>query len=130
MTIMIKDDRNSETLFDPQTNLDNMMLVDCANTLQKHYPDHYWSVGLSSNKSVVTVIALNIAPNIGMVLHTRNVQNDPDKRCVVIAGGELLERARLRRGRCTEDTQGVDLSNSANVLDKKYHNNTNHRPFI
>jgi len=121
---MITVNNDSEGFGDPQTNLDTLLLTECATVLQKHYPDHYWSVTMPSDKSVIQVRCLNVSSKLGIVIHTKTAQNDPDKKCVVRAGGELLERAGLVRGRCVADPVAFDVSNSANVLDRKYHNNS------
>lgn len=113
-----------------QTAMDNALLVDCVTVLQKHYPGHFWHAMMYSDKSAVAIRCLNVSSQLGYVLHTYRIQGDPERKCVVKAGGELLERANLRRGLCTQDSEGFTTENSANVLDKKYQNKKALSPVI
>ncbi len=125
--IIVKNDSQDGSIMTGQKAMDTALIVDCVTVLSKHYPHHAWHVSLSTDKSVVQVRCLNINGKIGMIIHTNRVQEDPDRKCVIHAGGELLERARLVRGKCNEDALSFDVSNSANVLDAKYHNQTDLR---
>lgn len=103
------------------------LLKDCAAKLQETYPEHLWVVR-SPDKSVVIIFNYLISTEYGYVLHTKRVQNDPELKCVVKAGGELLERAYMSREFTPEDfakeidLQGVDIrrkhdyNNSIKVL--------------
>ena len=76
-----------------------MLLVKrVAETLHKHYPGHLWAVNIDEEGGVVTVMNLALSGKWGFLLKLRVVQEDPDLKCVMRAGGELLERYRLRRG--------------------------------
>lgn len=74
-----------------------LLVHKCAEKLHKTYPYHIWHVSMSKDYSVIQIRALNIHSQYGIVLHTQIVQNDPDLKCVLLAGGELLERAFLSR---------------------------------
>lgn len=77
-----------------------MMLVKrTAEALNKHYPGHLWAVNINEDGGVITVMNLALSGSWGFLLKLKTVQEDPDLRSVMRAGGELLERYRLRRGR-------------------------------
>jgi len=71
-----------------------------ANKLNEHYPGHLWAVNLNSSQNVGTVNIFNfaISKKYGYVLHLSAVERDPDLKCVIAAGGEILERAKMARG--------------------------------
>lgn len=71
-----------------------------ADMLNKHYPGHLWAVFVDTETTggILVIRNLAISFNYGCVLHLSTVNNDPDLRCVMRAGGELLERARMKRG--------------------------------
>lgn len=69
----------------------------CAEKLQEHYPNHIWSVAAGRDHSIIAIKCLNVDDHYGYVLHTKNVQEDPNLKCVVLAGGEILERGNQQR---------------------------------
>jgi hypothetical protein len=76
-----------------------------TNKLEKHYPGYLWGVLFDEDGGVVNIINETVqsplATNLkyGYVLHMRTIHMDPDLKCVMRAGGEILERARLDRTR-------------------------------
>lgn len=77
-----------------------MLLVKrTAETLHRHYPGHLWAVNIDEEGGVITVMNLALSGKWGFLLKLKTVQEDPDLKSVMRAGGELLERYRLRRGR-------------------------------
>ena len=75
--------------------------------LHSCYPGHRWEVDYNSELSggVVHIVnpALNAALSLtnkewGYTLHLTTLYTDPDLKCVMRAGGELLERMHLARG--------------------------------
>lgn len=72
---------------------------DIAETLETAYPGHLWAVTVTSG--IATVKSLYISSVWGMVLHYDNIKGDwaARKKAVIMAGGELLERANLRRNK-------------------------------
>lgn len=71
------------------------------------YPGHRWEIEYNSDPTggIVHIInpALNAALNwtnkeYGYTLHLSTIFTDPDLKCVMRAGGEILERMRLVRG--------------------------------
>ena len=76
---------------------------DIGETLHAAYPGHLWAVTVVSG--VATVKDLYISSTWGMLLHYDNIKGDAGarKKAIIMAGGELLERANLRRGKYTGD---------------------------
>ena len=69
-----------------------------AETLLKHYPGHLWAVGWQGG--AITVKNINISGDYGFYIFpqvTSTASELADK--AVRFGGELLERAGLKRGR-------------------------------
>lgn len=71
-----------------------------AEVLHAHYPGHLWAV--TAEHGMLYVRNLAYRGNWGFVLHAD--QLDPALRCVMRAGGDLLERHRIARARRTEST--------------------------
>jgi len=69
-----------------------------AETLNKHYPGHLWGVNVNEAGGIVTVYNLSLSGNWGFVLHIKDLAIADDMKKVMRAGGEILERYRLRRG--------------------------------
>lgn len=79
--------------------LDFNMARDMAEALHEAYPGHAWAVTCEGEKGLASVRNLALAGNWGFVLHLKTLSSASDwKKKVVMAGGELLERFRLRRG--------------------------------
>ena len=63
--------------------------------LNKHYPGHLWAVHVRGG--VVMVQNLLLSGKWGFILKEKDL--DPDLKMVMRAGGELLERYNVSRGR-------------------------------
>ena len=107
-----------------------MVLVKrCAEKLEQHYPNHIWAIAASKDNTVVNIKCLNVSDEYGYVLHTTTVQNDPELKCVVMAGGEILERGAQMRGKWDGfKTDRLDLTGAKQIrkhdlkeLQKKIH---------
>ena len=70
-----------------------------ADLLNKHYPGHLWAVNVNSEGGVMLIRNLWISAAYCMVLHLKNVYQDPTLKSVVRMGGEFLERAHMERGK-------------------------------
>lgn len=91
--------------------------------LKDHYPGYYWRVGINDDRTGGVLYIMNMDINAalwggqpyGYVLKLKTVYQDPDLKCAMRAGGEILERARLFRGRNQGDepnhVDGVDPMN-------------------
>jgi len=82
---------------------DEMLARDAAETLNKHYPGHLWAVNVNSDPKGGIMVIKNfaISSTFGMTLHLAKL--DPTLKKVVMAGGELLERAKMLRGKAQGD---------------------------
>ena len=90
--------------------------------LTDHYPGYHWRVGLNDEKSGGILYIMNQevneqilgAPNWGHVLKISTVYADPDLKCVMRAGGEILESANINRGWNKEEVikhiDGLDVT--------------------
>ncbi len=91
---------------DAQLNANDMLLAKrMAETLTTHYPGHIWAVNVDSRPTVgiATVMNMRLSGKWGFVLHLKDLYTDPDLKSVMRAGGELLERYRLKVGRFNPD---------------------------
>jgi len=91
---------------DPGDLYDMKIAKACSDLLTQHYPGHMWAVNVNSSPTagVVNIYNLAISSLYGYVLHLTTVQNDPTLRCVLRAGGEILERGNMIRGKSRGDT--------------------------
>jgi len=78
---------------------DVMLSVHAMEVLNRHYPQHQWYVGVDSEGGMVLSFALNISTRWGYRLKLSRVYQDPDLKCVMRGGGEILERAAATRAR-------------------------------
>lgn len=74
--------------------------------LTDSYPGYIWEIGLDEEDlgGIMTVVNKTVNEyifdqNYGYVLKLSRVYTDPTLNCVKHAGGEILERANLARGR-------------------------------
>lgn len=78
---------------------------DVGAILEQHYPGHFWMVGCNHEAGTLHIELGYTEKTVkrfpyGYLLHIHNLQNhDTRKKKVVFAGGELLERYGLKRGR-------------------------------
>lgn len=71
-----------------------------AEVLDRHYPDHMWGVHADSLGGVATIKNFRLSGNWGFVLHLPTIYSGSEfEKRVMMAGGELLERYQLHRGR-------------------------------
>lgn len=80
-----------------------LLVKGAADALERHYPGWLWCIRPDEGGGIVDLFALRISGRLGYTLHTRNLQEDEDFKCVMRAGGELLERFGFPRGRYTAD---------------------------
>lgn len=71
-----------------------------ADTLHKAYPDHLWAVSVSAAQGMADIRNLALSGSWGFRLRLVEHYTASDwDRQVRLAGGELLERYRVRRAR-------------------------------
>lgn len=80
--------------------LDLALAKRLAEHLTKHYPGHLWAVNVDSHQGIATIQNMRLSGRWGFVLKLRDLAyEDEIAREAMRAGGELLERYRLSRGR-------------------------------
>lgn len=94
--IIIKD-KHKEKIVVGSDAICQLLIRQCAEKLLQAYPTHPWYVKMSSDKGLIYIYNMLVSIEYGFVLKTAQVQNDPELKCVVRAGGEILERAFLSR---------------------------------
>lgn len=77
---------------------DMTMAKDIAETLFAFYPGYMWAVNVKSGVAVIK--CLNVSSLWGFVLKYKDISHDASfrKKEVIRAGGEILERAKMKRG--------------------------------
>jgi hypothetical protein len=78
--------------------------------LNSHYPGYVWLVKVDDVGGVASVFNLHLSATYGYILHLDNIQQSSRmlKLASLRAGGELLERHNLNRGR-KNDTQIAEI---------------------
>ena len=71
---------------------------DVAAVLDRHYPGWLWAIRPDEGGGIIDIFSLRIDAEWGYTLHTAKLQEDVDRRSVIQAGGEILERYGMPRG--------------------------------
>lgn len=90
-----------------------------AEVLHQHYPGHLWAVNVDIDNGIANVSNLRLSGNWGFVLHLGKILPLGYKsfhKVIMQAGGEILERYRLARGRYDEDKYSQTHEDSAGRL--------------
>lgn len=90
------------------------MAKDIAESLHTHYPGHLWAVTVRGGVAVIK--ALNISSLYGYILKLAHIQHDAGTRHkeVMRAGGEILERAKIKRGEYQAGNKPTEVDGIAN----------------
>lgn len=82
---------------------DLIMSKTIAEALHAHYPGHLWAITCEGRTGLITIRDLYLSGQYGYVLKIGDVFSISDlvKRSI-LAGGEILERFKLARGRFDE----------------------------
>lgn len=78
---------------------DVILAKDAADLLHRKYPGYLWAVHVNSKGGMLNIFCPNVAVRYGYTIRLTEVYADPTLKCVMRAGGEILERAKLPRGR-------------------------------
>lgn len=79
-----------------------------SETLNKHYPGYMWAVNVDSETGMVQVRNFSLSGLWGFNLHMNKVQEDVHGKLIIAAGGEILERFRVRVGRANNtELEGI-----------------------
>lgn len=93
---------------------DMQLALEFSGLLDKHYPNHQWAVEVNSEGRVINIKNLAISGYYGFrILMTRKTpggimyspSHEELKKEVAAAGGEILERAGLKRGKFDQNAQ-------------------------
>jgi len=71
-----------------------------AEQLEAAYPGHLWAVTVDLRGGVAQVFNMSLTGRYGFVIKLSRLKFDP--KALVMAGGEILERYRLSRGKMIE----------------------------
>lgn len=70
-------------------------------TLLRHYPGYIWDVHITGG--VMQILNKSLSGRWGVILKLNTVQDDPNLKAVMTAGGEILERYNLERRKMNPD---------------------------
>ena len=76
---------------------DVVLAKNSADLLEQHYPGYLWAVNVNSEGGVMDIKNYRVSYKYGYRLFLSEVYQDPTLKCVIRAGGEILERANLAR---------------------------------
>lgn len=78
---------------------DMTIAKDIAETLFEKYPGYLWAISVKSGVAVIK--CLNVSSLYGFILKYDDIKGDAGyrKKEVIRAGGEILERAQMSRGK-------------------------------
>lgn len=83
---------------------DILMAKEMAEALHTTYPGHMWAVACDGSIGFADVRNLALSGNWGFRLKLKNIYSASEfRKDVIRAGGEILERYRLSRGRLQID---------------------------
>src|SRR5262245_45577610 len=83
---------------------DYVMAKNAAETLHKHYPGHLWAVAIDKDAQTLDVRNLALSGVWGFRIRLVHLFSGTDfDKQVLRAGGELLERYRLARGKANRE---------------------------
>lgn len=90
---------------DPQTELMNMELAKVVcDYLHEVYTGYLWRVNADIKGGIVNILCHDVSTEMGCTLKVSALVDPiPAKKLVHKAGGEILERAKLHRGKMRED---------------------------
>jgi hypothetical protein len=80
-----------------ENNIDLRHAVEASSILGQEYPQHSWHVRCDGG--VMFIRCMSVSGTVGMARHTKDFAHDAQRRKhdIIMAAGELLERAHLKR---------------------------------
>jgi hypothetical protein len=105
--------------------IEEQMCMELASVVGKYlhevYPGYLWRVNADIRGGIVNILCHDISTEKGCTLYVKDlVDPEPARKLVHQAGGEMLERAKLHRGRMIEDevaTASRDFKGNIKNLD-------------
>jgi hypothetical protein len=107
---------------------DIQLVARAQDTLSKHFPNYTWIVGLNDEDLGGTMTIMNLevnecilgCPNWGYVLKLSRVYSDPDLKCVMRAGGAILESANISRNYNKDEiVKSIDTLDTSKYIIKR-----------
>jgi hypothetical protein len=92
----------SVIMADEEDALDMCLAKRIGDMLESYYPGYPWAVGVNSEIGMVDVRCLNLSTQYGYMINMKDLYATAGWDIVKVAGGEILERFRVRRGRMDE----------------------------
>lgn len=87
-----------------QNMLDMALSKDVAEALNEHYPGHLWAVNCQGENGIMTIHNLMLSGQWGFTLKLDNSYSASDlRKRAIMAGGEILERYKVSRGRINHE---------------------------
>lgn len=87
-----------------QNLLDMALAKDVADALNAQYPGHLWAVNCRGEDGIMTIHNLMLSGEWGYTLRLDKSYSASDlNRRAIMAGGEILERYKVARGRINQD---------------------------
>jgi len=87
--------------FTPPDAKDQTLAQNIAAVLYKKYPGHLWAVNVDGHNGVAQIMNLALSGRWGFMIKIREI--DTEYKSIMRAGGELLERYKLKRCRLDHD---------------------------
>jgi len=81
----------------------SIIVKDCGELLEKHYPGWQWLINPDPFAGMIYIYSLMLSGEWGYKLRIADIQNDPKRKEAVRAGGEILARFGLPRGKYHRD---------------------------
>ena len=82
---------------------DAMLAKKIGERLELDYPGHYFLTEVMRDQGVAVIRHPLLPAKMGVVIHMKTLASDPALRSVMRAGGEVLERFNIDRGRYNRD---------------------------
>ena len=85
---------------DDMPSSDVLLAKDASDLLFRKYPGYLWAVHVNSKGGMLNIFCPLVSTRYGYTIRLKEVYQDRAAlKCVMRAGGEILERAALRRGK-------------------------------
>ena len=80
-----------------------ILTKDTADKLEKHFPGWLWTINPDEGAGMMYIYSLRLSGEFGYKLKILDIQNDETRKFAIRAGGEILERYGIKRGRYHRD---------------------------
>lgn len=101
--------------YEDETPTEALINMRVAATLERHYPGHTWYVSFKETAGVIYIKHPSISRHSGYAINIVNCTKARDlDRAVMRAGGEILERASVKRG-LADDLQLAQLNKLSHI---------------